>query len=182
MRRGEVCGLRWADVDLEAGRLSVTQQLVQSGRDAIFGPPKTRKGLRTIGLDASTVQALRTHRAAQAAERLALGPRYNTLDLVFCQEDGTPLNPDGFSRRFLALCRTIGVPRIVFHGLRHGHATHALVAGVPITVVANRLGHSRSSFTADTYTRVLDEVDQQAADLVADVVMSRPRTSQAGTP
>jgi integrase len=74
------------------------------------------------------------------------------------------------SRRFAALSQAAGLPRIVFHGLRHTHATHALAAGVPITVVANRLGHARSSFTADTYTRVLPEADREAAQLVADMV------------
>jgi integrase len=170
IRRGECCGLRWSDVDLDAGTATIRQQLTQSGRAREFGEPKTRRGARVLALDSGTIAALRTHRAAQATERLAWGPTYNALDLVFCREDGSPLAPDQVSRRFIALSAAAGLPRIVMHGLRHTHATHALAAGVDITIVSKRLGHSRSSFTADTYTRVLPEVDQEAAELIAMMV------------
>jgi integrase len=170
LRRGEVCGLRWADVDLDARTVTIRQQLVQSGRDLIFGEPKTKRGARVVSLDSDTVARLRSHKAAQAAERLAWGPAYNDADLVFCREDGSPVRPDQLSSRFVSLSASAGLPRIVLHGLRHSHATHALAAGVDITVVSNRLGHSRSSFTADTYTRVLPEVAREAADLVAAMV------------
>jgi integrase len=170
IRRGECCGLRWSDVDLDGGTVTIRQQLTQSGRARDFGEPKTRRGARVLAIDKATVTALRTHRAAQAVERLSWGPGYNALDLVFCREDGSPVAPDQVSRRFLALSATAGLPRIVLHGLRHTHATHALAAGVDVTVVSKRLGHSRSSFTADTYTRVLPQVDQQAAELIAAMV------------
>lgn len=170
LRRGECCGLRWSDVDLEAGRAVISQQLTESAGRLAFGEPKTKRGARVISLDAETCQTLKVHKAAQAAERLAWGPAYNGLGLVFCQEDGSPVHPDRVSRRFLALSKSAGLPRIVLHGLRHSHATHALAAGVPITVVSNRLGHARSSFTADTYTRVLPEVDKEAAELIATIV------------
>jgi integrase len=91
----------------------------------IFGEPKTKKGARVISLDADTITALRSHKAAQAAERLVWGPAYNSHDLVFCREDGSPLHPDQVSRLFIALSEAAGLPRIVFHGLRHTHATHA---------------------------------------------------------
>jgi integrase len=170
LRRGECLGLRWADVDLEAGRATISQQLTQSGKELAFGEPKTRRGVRTITLDAESVTVLKAHRASQNAERLALGATYNPRGLVFCREDGSPVSPERLSRHFLALSAEADLPRIVLHGLRHSHATHALAAGVPITVVSNRLGHSRSSFTADTYTRVLPEVDQEAAELIATMV------------
>jgi integrase len=92
---------------------------------------------------------------------------------------GAPLHPDALSRRFLVLSAAAGVPRIVLHGLRHTHATVALAAGVDITVVSKRLGHSRSSFTADTYTRVLPQVDQNAADLVAEVIRKAQASGSA---
>jgi len=176
VRRGECCGLCWGDLDLEGGTATIRQQLTESGGKLAFGEPKTRRGARNISLDAETVTALKAHKVAQAAERLKWGPAYRAEnDLVFRQEHGAPLHPDHVSRRFLALSRAAGLPRIVLHGLRHTHATHALAAGVDITVVSNRLGHSRSSFTADTYTRVLPAVDREAADRIADVVR------QAGT-
>jgi len=183
LRRGELCGLRWRDLDLDAKTATICQQLVESGGALIFGEPKTKKGARVISLDTDTVTSLRSHKAAQAAERLAWGPAYNGLDLVFCREDGSPVRPDHVSRLFISLSEAAGLPRIVLHGLRHTHATHALAAGVDITVVANRLGHARSSFTADTYTRVLPEVDRQAADLIAQMVkMAGEDGAGSGTP
>jgi len=182
LRRGELCGIRWSDLNLEAKTATIKQQLVESGRELHFGEPKTKKGGRVISLDAETVTSLRSHKAAQATERLAWGPAYNSLDLVFCREDGSPLRPDQVSKLFIALSETAGLPRIVLHGLRHTHATHALAAGVSITVVSNRLGHSRSSFTADTYTRVLPEVDQEAADLIARMVKLAGETAAVSGP
>lgn len=170
LRRGECCGLRWRDVDLEQGLLTVRQQLTQSGRDRAFNEPKTRRGARVLSLDGDTVVALRRHKAAQAVERLTLGEVYNVEDLVFCREDGSPVAPEQVSRRFIVLARRAGLPRIVLHGLRHTHATHALAAGVDLAVVSKRLGHARDSFTADTYTRVLPQVDREAADLIARMV------------
>jgi integrase len=180
IRRGECCGLRWSDVDLDAGTVTIRQQLTQSGRAREFGEPKTRRGARVLSLDSGTVGALRTHKAAQAAERLARGPTYNAHDLVFCREDGSPVAPDQVSRRFIALSMEAGLPRIVLHGLRHTHATHALAAGIDVTIVSKRLGHSRSSFTADTYTRVLPQVDLEAAELIAAMVRQAGVKGAAG--
>ena len=182
LRRGELCGLRWQDVDIDRSQLTIEQQLVQSGRELIFGLPKTRKGIRVVSIDPETVAALKRHRAAQAEQRLLMGPAYNTHDLVFCREDGSPLRPDAVSRRFIALTEAVGLPRIVLHGLRHSHATAALAAGVEVTVVSARLGHSRSSFTADTYMRVLREVDQAAATTVADAIKHARGSGSADSP
>jgi Phage integrase family len=105
----------------------------------------------------------------------------NSKALVFCREDGSPVRPDHVSL-FLALSEEAGLPRIVLHGLRHTHATHALAAGVSITVAANRLGHSSSSFTADTVTRVFPQVDQEAADLIAGMVKLAGETTTVSAP
>jgi integrase len=170
LRRGELCGLRWSDVDLEAGVLVVARQHVEVGREIMVGAPKTKAGARTVALDAGTVAVLRAHKAAQAAERLAWGAGYCDGGLVFAKEDGTPLRPEYVTRHFLALSSEAGLPRIVLHGLRHTWATHALAAGVDMLVVSRHLGHSSLSLTADTYTRVLPEVSRQAAELVAAMV------------
>jgi integrase len=177
LRRGELCGLRWSDLDLEAVTATIRQQLVQSGKDLIFGEPKSKRGARTIALDPDTVTYLRSHRASQAAERLAWGAAYNALDLVFCREDGSPLRPDRLSNLFVTLSEQAGLPRIVLHGLRHTHATLGLAAGVDITVMSRRLGHSTSSFTADTYTRVPEEVARDAAGAIASLVRAAGATS-----
>ncbi len=170
LRRGELCGLRWSDIDLDAGTLTVAQQHVEVGREIQVGAPKTKSGARVVALDAGTVAVLRAHKAAQAAERLAWGPGYTDLGLAFAREDGTPLRPEYVTKHFIKLSAEAGLPRIVLHGLRHTHATHALAAGVDLLVVSRRLGHSSLALTADTYTRVLPEVSRQAAELVAAMV------------
>lgn len=170
MRRGECCGLKWTDVDLEAGTVTVRRQLTQSGKAREFGDPKTKRGARTIHLDAETVGVLRSHRAMQAAERLAWGAAYSSQDLVFCREDGSAVAPEFVSRRFIALGARAGLPRIVLHGLRHSFATNALEAGEEVVTVSKRLGHSRSFFTADTYMRLTETADRATAERMAERV------------
>src|SRR5262249_41294168 len=155
MRRGEVMGLRWKDVQLDAGRLSVSQQLARQGEKVVFGQPKTRAGRRSIALDAVTVTALQAQRKAQVAERLMFGPGYQDLDLVFARADGSPYDPDVISQTFERLARQAGVRPIRFHDLRHTHATLALRAGVSVKVVSERLGHTKASVTQDIYQHVI---------------------------
>ena len=179
MRRGELCGLRWVDIDLAAKTAVIERQLVQSGTELIFGEPKTRSGARTIPLDDGTITVLRSHRATQAAERLPCGTIYQDAGLVFCREDGSPIHPEYVSRHFKELSAAAGVPTIVLHGLRHTHASHALAAGVDMTVVQRRLGHSTLALTSDTYTRVLPKVAREAAELVAAMVREAPINGRA---
>ncbi len=102
LRRGEVCGLRWSEVDLDEARLSVSRARVVVNHRVVESTPKTKSSGRQIGLDAITVRALRSHKAAQASERLAWGPRYQASDLVFRWEDGAPLHPDLITRHLQA--------------------------------------------------------------------------------
>ena len=169
MRRGEVLGLRWSDVDLDGRRLSVSQTLTTINDDVFLGPTKTDRSRRNVALDLATVAALRTHKAPQASERLALGdlwvPSYN---LVFCKEDGTPLHPDRFTAAFKRHVRDAGLPTLRGpHSLRHTWATLALKAGVHPKVVSDRLGHSTIAVTIDTYSHVAPSLDSSAADTAA---------------
>jgi integrase len=111
MRRGEVLGLRWVDVDLDRARVAVRQTLVVAGRQVITSEPKTSRGRRSIALDPRTVTALRTWRAAQLEERLAWGPAYRDSGLVFTREDGAPLHPEWLSDAFAWRIKTAGLPR-----------------------------------------------------------------------
>ncbi|MGH7693265.1 MAG: tyrosine-type recombinase/integrase [Candidatus Dormibacteria bacterium] len=140
MRRGEVLGLRWQDVDLDARRLAVRHTLVSVKYQICDSTPKTHQA-RTIDLDPATVDQLRAHRQRQATERAAWGPGYQESGLVFRREDGSSVHPDLFSQAFEAEVRRSGLPRIRLHDLRHTHATIALRAGAPIKVISERLGH-----------------------------------------
>jgi integrase len=132
-----------------------------------FAEPKTHRGASTISLDAETVAVLRTYRAGQAAERLAWGSAYESQDLVFCKQDGSPVSPELVSRRFIALGAEAGLSRIVLHGLRHPYATNAPASGEEVVTVSERLGHSRSHVTADNYMRLTEAADRQAAERMA---------------
>jgi integrase len=170
MRRGEVLGLRWADVDLDLARVAVRQTLVLAGRQVVTSEPKTSRGRRSIALDPRTVAALKAWRAAQKAERLAWGPSWTDTGLVFTREDGTPIHPEWLSDAFEWRVRTAGLPRIRLHDLRHTHASLGLAAGVPVKVMSERLGHATSSFTADVYQHVTPALEEQAALTVARLV------------
>lgn len=159
MRRGEVLGLRWRDADLTKGKLTVSQSLVGNRSDVQFMPPKTQAGLRTIALDPSSVTALKTHRLATTSK-----------ELVFCEEDGRPLNPNAFSHNFDSAVRLAGMRRIRFHDLRHTYATLALRAGVNPKTVQERLGHSNVAITLGIYTHVTERDHQEAADAVAALI------------
>ena len=171
MRRGELLGQRWRDIDLDAGRLSVVQQRVRGADGRLqYGPPKTSRGRRSITLDNVTVTALGSHRAAQAADRLAFGPGYCDDGLVFARGDGTPLDPDTISQTFDRHAREAGLPRIRFHDLRHTHASLYLAAGIHPKVVQERLGHSSISVTLDTYSHAVPALQEDAAARVAAIV------------
>jgi integrase len=147
MRRGEVLGLRWRDVDLDAARLSVRQTVVAPQRKIAYSTPKTAKGVRGIALDASTVEALRAHRKRQAEERLLFRRDYDDNDLVFCEPTGEPLQPNAFTKTFDRLVETSGLPRIRLRDLRHTHASIGLAANVHPKVMQDRLGHSTIAIT-----------------------------------
>lgn len=170
LRRGELVGLEWVDVDLDAGRLTIRHSITQRGGELRRGKPKTKKGERTVALDAGTISVLRSHRARQVSERLAWGPAYQDEGLVFTREDGSPLRPDYVTRHFQLLARQAGLRVIKLHGLRHTHASHALAAGVPIKVVSERLGHSSTAITEDIYQHVVPKVAADAAELIAALV------------
>jgi integrase len=154
MRRGEILGLRWRDVDLDLARLTVVQTLTSVNYKLYFGQPKTNRGRRSIPLDPTTVMFLRQHRARQNANRLVMGADWTYLDLVMTKPDGTPVHPDTVSDTFDRRVRACGLRKIRLHDLRHTYATLALGSGVPVKVVSEVLGHSSSAFTMDIYGHV----------------------------
>ncbi|MBF8193042.1 site-specific integrase [Nonomuraea sp. K274] len=170
LRRGEAVGLRWKDVDLNAGTAGVHWQITQLGWEPVQGRPKTDASDRTIALDEDTVTALRGHRKRQAAERLAAGEAWTNSGFVFTDEIGRPLHPQQVSDHFYQLAFQVGLPPVRLHDLRHGAASLMLAAGVDLKVVQETLGHVSSTFTRDTYTSVYPEVARAAAESTAALV------------
>ncbi len=169
MLRGEVLGLRWADVDLAAARLSVRHALVAVAYDVIESTPKSHNA-RVIDLDPETVELLRTHRQQQMQERQEWGVDYEDHDLIAAREDGSPVHPHLFSQSFGRLVSRATLRTIRLHDLRHMHATLALKAGVPVKVVSERLGHESPAFTLKQYAHVIPGMQAAAAALVAELI------------
>ncbi|MGR6919849.1 site-specific integrase [[Actinomadura] parvosata] len=174
LRRGEGTGLRWKDIDLEAGSAGVHWQITQLGWETIQSKPKTEAGDRVIALDTDTVAVLRAHRRAQTAERLAAGEAWVDSGFVFTDEIGQPLHPQHVSDHFHRLAYETGLPPVRLHDLRHGAASLMLAAGVDLKVVQETLGHVSSTFTRDTYTSVYPEVARAATESTAALIDATP--------
>lgn len=170
LRRGEVLGLRWVDVDLDNSRVHIRQNLTSVAYKIQFSEPKTNRSARVVQLDPNTVAALKSHRAQQAQERLAWGPAYQDSGLVFTRENGELVHPDRFTQMFDLHVKRSGLPTIRLHDLRHTHATLALQAGVPAKIVSDRLGHSTVAFTQDVYTHAIPTMQADAAERIAALV------------
>ncbi|NLT34276.1 MAG: tyrosine-type recombinase/integrase [Gaiellales bacterium] len=171
MRRGEALGLRWEDVDLGAGRLSIHRSLVPLDGKIIVSEPKTRRGNRLVSLDATTVAELKRLRKAQREERLVWGPGWVDTGLVFTRENGDSLHPERITRAFARAVVKAGLPAIRLHDLRHTHATLALAAGIHPKVVSERLGHATVSLTLDTYSHAVPALSEEAAGIIAALVV-----------
>jgi len=171
LRRGELLGLMWVDVDLERGMLAVRHSLVRGSTGTWeLGAPKTASSRRTIALDATCVAALRKHRAAQNAERLRLGAIWDDQGFIFTNGMGGPLPPNTLVLRFKRLIATSGVRAIRFHDMRHTCATLALTQGVHPKVVQERLGHANIAMTLDRYSHVTEGLQRDAAESIAAAV------------
>jgi len=172
MRRGEAIGLRWSDVDLEGGRLSVRRALIPNGRDVIVSEPKTVKGRRVIALDPGTVEVLKAQAAWQLDEQKEWDDAWVETGLVFTLENGAALDPESVSRYWRQAVKKSMLPPIRLHDLRHTHATLALQAGIHPKVVSERLGHATVSITLDTYSHAIPAMQEDAAALIAGLVFA----------
>lgn len=185
LRRGEACALRWSDVDLTTGVITVRTNLVNVGGKIVEGRPKTRRGERRVDVGQRTIGALLVHKLAQDAERDYVGTGWmGTTDRIFTRPDGSDLSPEYVSTVFKRLTQQVRFPddvdkpdderrrlrQIRLHDLRHGAASMALAAGFDIATVSKRLGHSTISITADTYSHLLAGVGRNMADSVENLV------------
>ncbi len=164
MRRGEILGLMWQDIDLDRGLLSVRRTLSRGkGGTWEFGTPKTIAGRRSIALPPSVVESLKRHRIRQLERRLVLGSAWEDRDFVFTNETGGPLHVNALDGRFRRLVASAGVPRIRFHDLRHTSATLMLANGEHPKIVQERLGHADIAMTM-RYSHVTMGMQRDAAD------------------
>lgn len=163
MRRGELAGLRWRDVDLTRGMVAIEQQRTTDGDGHCVVKEPKGKSRRTVSLGADVVAALRALRQQSQQERMALGIGWDESSCVFTHADASPLFPERFSSAFLAASERAGVKRIRLHDLRHTAATLMICQGVHAKVVQERLGHYSAQFTMDRYSHVLETMQEDAA-------------------
>ena len=166
MRRGEVLGLRWTDIDLETATLSIRRSVSCTGYQVHTTPTKTRTSRRAIDLDQRTMDVLREWRHQQLSELAAVAEG----GTVFTRTDGEPVHPHALSQTVSRLQRSAGVPTIRLHDLRHTHATLMLKHGIPLKVVSERLGHSTPAFTMAVYQHVLPGMQRDAANTFARLI------------
>lgn len=170
-RRGELLGLKWADIDFEESLITIHQTLLYSKEIGLyFDTPKSASSQRTIKISASMMELLRSHKSWQAQQRLQAGDQWVDNDLLFTLWDGQPVRPDTFSDWFTKFIAKTDLPHISLHSLRHTCATLQIMGGLPVKTVSSRLGHSRETTTRDIYSHAIQSLDAKAADVLEDIL------------
>ncbi|MFF0446017.1 tyrosine-type recombinase/integrase [Streptomyces sp. NPDC004609] len=172
LRRGELLGLRWSDLDLYEGVLTVRQALQRVGGELLIVAPKTQRSARRVALPSECVTALRAQRAQQIADRKAAGDRWQGAahGLVFTTKNGTPIEPRNLNRSFETLCARAGIRKVRFHDLRHTCASLLHEQGADARMIMEVLGHSSIRVTMDIYTFVRLDSQRSAFDRVGDAL------------
>ncbi|MEC1744166.1 site-specific integrase [Schinkia azotoformans] len=160
MRRGEVLGVRWRDIDFERKLLSVIQTITAFGTSA---ETKTLTSRRMIDIDEITISALKKQKKLIAQDKLLAGMEYEDHDLVVCTALGKPMNPRNVNRKFYSVLDKLKIPKIRLHDVRHTHASLLLRHGTPVKVVQERLGHASAKTTLDTYGHLIPGMQSDAA-------------------
>ena len=182
MRREEVLGLKWSDVDFTKNTVTITRALVCTSESLELTEPKTKSSYRTLTLPVEVVKQLKRHKARQAEIKLAAGLSWQHNDLVFPRDNGEPRNPRHYTRAFGVFAKAIGFPKgITLHSLRHTHATNLLQAGVPVKAVQYRLGHSSASMTLDVYGHFVPNIQDGIADTLSSMLQENPVATSVAT-
>ena len=172
MRRGELAGLKWANVNLANKQLQVVNTLQRiTGQGLVNGQPKTERSRRSIALSTDTVALLHEIRGKQMTQQLEVVDAWTDSGYVFTSADGMPVDPNLATRAFKKVLASAGLPKLTIHGLRHTHATILLEQGVNPKVVSERLGHASVATTMDIYSHVLPDMQEKAA-LAIDAALS----------
>lgn len=167
MRRGEVCGLKWQDIDFDNKILHIQRTVLYTPKKGVYvDTPKTRGSNRIIKLADIVFTDLEQHRKQQAIQRLQLGERWNNDDFVFTQWDGNPIHPDSLTSWIHKFIQKNNLPYANIHSLRHTNATLMIANGVNVATVSKRLGHSSTATTTKTYIHAIKSADEAAVEVL----------------
>lgn len=158
LRRGELLGLKWSDVDLDAGVIRVKRQVARVDGQIVEAPLKTKNSYRTVAISQQAAEVLKQQKAKTNGE------------YVFPSPNGGPISPDSVNNMLKRVLARAGIPRVRFHDLRHTFATVALQNGVDIKTVSGMLGHFSAGFTLDTYAHVTTAAQKEAAQTMGNVL------------
>jgi integrase len=172
MRKGEILGLSWNDVNFEERTISINKTLYKIKGESLLQEPKTKNSVRTIYIDDDIIKVLRKQKIKQNLERLKYGGVYKEHNMVFAQETGEFVNAQAVNGLFARFISQSGLPKIRFHDLRHTHATILLSMEVNPKIVAERLGHSSVQITLDTYSHVLPSMKKDLTEQFSKVMKS----------
>ena len=175
LRRGEILGLKWSDIDFDASLLRVNRSLEKTKKGLALKPPKTARGARSITLPEITIDALRRHMVEQKKHRLKRGKGYTDMGLVCPCTKGTFWEPRNLSRVFKRLIDSTNLPNVTLHGLRHSHITHLLKANVHPKIASERAGHSSVAITMDVYSHAIPDMQREAAAKIDEMMRAKPR-------
>ena len=171
MRRGELLGLQWGDVNLDASTVTVARSVEETRAGLRLKAPKTTKGTRTITVPGDTVAMLRAHKVKLLELRLVLGlGNIETSTPVFGTIEAELLSPNNLTRAWHRALNAAGLPKVTFHSLRHYHASVLISSGVDVLTVSRRLGHAKAAITLDVYSHVLPGSDAAAARAIEGVL------------
>ncbi len=163
LRRGELCGLEWGDIDLENKTIKIVRSAQYIGGKYITKEPKTNAGKRQLSLSNSTVVLLQEYRKWQTNHIVQMGDLWEKTDRLFTQHDGKPIHPDTITGWFASFIKKNNFPKVTLHSLRHTNATLMIADGTDIRTVSNRLGHAQTSTTLNIYAHALKSRDLIAA-------------------
>ncbi len=167
MRRGELCGLEWKDIDFENATMSICRSSQYVGNKTIITKePKTYAGIRKFTLSESACELLKQYRTWQLKQRIKIGDRWNESDRLFTAWDGSPINPDTVTDWFSKFIKKSDLPHVTLHSLRHSNATIMIAEGADVRTVSNRLGHANTATTLNIYTHALESKDREAAKAI----------------
>ena len=174
MRRGELLGLQWGDVDMDAASLKVERSVEETKAGLRLKTTKTKNGRRTISLPASAIEALKSRRAALREDRLNLGlGRESACTPVFGAPEGGLCSPDNLSRDWRRLVKSHALPSVMFHALRHTHCSALIAAGLDVVTISRRLGHGSPNVTLTVYAHLFQKTDLTAASAIETALRAR---------